>query len=147
GKVVRKTFSELEELMDNSIVQIIGNLKDMRFIKPASPEEIENAEKSLNLKFADDYTAYISHYGVISARGIELTGITEFERLSVVSVTKREKELNSNILSNMYVIENIAIDGIVIVQDEKGLIYAVTSNNKPRKIFSSLAEYIENSKF
>lgn len=129
------------------IIKIISNLEDMRFIKPASMEQIVEAEKELGVIFSDDYTKYVEKYGVISARGIELTGITTHERLSVVSVTKRERELNSNIPANMYVIENIAIDGLVALQDETGKVYSVAPNGKPKLIYNSLSEYVENSNF
>ena len=68
------------------IIQTINNLENMRFIKPTSMEQIIEAEKELGVNFADDY---VKKYGVISAKGIELTGVTNYERLSVVSVTKR----------------------------------------------------------
>lgn len=129
------------------IIQIISNLEDMRFIKPASMEQIIEAEKKLGVSFSDEYTKYVEKYGVISARGIELTGVTTHERLSVVSVTKREREMNSNIPANMYVIENIAIDGLVALQDETGKVYSVAPNEKPKLIFNSLSEYVENSSF
>lgn len=127
------------------IIQIISNLKDMRFIKPASMEQIIEAEKELGVSFADDYTKYVEKYGVISARGIELTGITTHKRLSVVSVTKKERDMNSNIPINMYVIENMAIDGIVALQDETGKVYIITPNGIPTPAYNSLAEYIEFS--
>lgn len=129
------------------IIQIISNLEDMRFIKPASMEQIIEAEKELGVSFADDYTKYVKKYGVISARGIELTGVTTHERLSVVSVTKKERNMNSNIPTNMYVIENIAIDGLVALQDKTGKVYSVTPNDKPKLIYNSLSEYVENSNF
>lgn len=129
------------------IIQIISNLEDMRFIKPASMEEIIEAEKELGVNFADDYTQYVNKYGVISARGIELTGVTTHERLSVVSVTKKERNMNPNIPANMYVIENIAIDGIVALQDETGKVYTITPNGKPKLIYNSLSEYVEKSNF
>lgn len=129
------------------IIRIISNLEDMRFIKPASMEQIVEAEKELGVSFADDYTKYVEKYGVISARGIELTGITNHERLSVVSVTKKERDLNPNIPVNMYVIENVAIDGMVALQDETGKVYLVTPNGKPKLIYTSLSEYVENSNF
>lgn len=129
------------------IIQIISNLEDMRFIKPASMEQIIEAEKELGVSFSDEYTKYVEKYGVISARGIELTGVTTHERLSVVSVTKRERELNSNIPANMYVIENVAIDGLVALQDETGKVYSVKPNGKPKLIYNSLSEYVENSNF
>lgn len=129
------------------IIQIISNLENMRFIKPASMEQIIEAEKELGVSFAKDYTKYVEKYGVISARGIELTGVTTHERLSVVFVTKKERDLNTNIPANMYVIENVAIEGIVVLQDETGKVYMVTPNKHPKLIFNSLSEYVENSNF
>ena len=129
------------------IIQIICNLEDMRFIKPASMEQIIEAEKELGVSFADDYTKYVEKYGVISARGIELTGVTTHERLSVVSVTKKERNMNSNIPANMYVIENIAIDGIIALQDETGKVYTITPNGTPKLSYNSLSEYVEKSNF
>ena len=55
--------------------------------------------------------------------------------------------MNSNIPTNMYVIENIAIDGLVALQDETGKVYSVTPNDKPKLIYNSLSEYVENSNF
>lgn len=129
------------------IIRIISNLEDMRFIKPASMEQIIEAEKELGVSFADDYTKYVEKYGVISARGIELTGVTTHERLSVVSVTKKERNMNSNIPANMYVIENIAIDGIIALQDETGKVYTITPNGTPKLSYNSLSEYVEKSNF
>lgn len=129
------------------IIQIISNLEDMQFIKPASMEQIIEAEKELGVSFADDYTKYVEKYGVISARGIELTGVTTHERLSVVSITKKERNMNSNIPANMYVIENIAIDGIIALQDETGKVYTITPNGTPKLSYNSLSEYVEKSNF
>lgn len=84
-------------------------------------------------------------YGAISAKGIELTGVTTCERLNVISVTKRERNMNPNIPTNMYVIENITIEGIIALQDETGKVYTVTSNKIPKLICNSLSEYIEKS--
>ena len=108
-------------------------------------EQIIEAEKELGVSFADDYIKYVEKYGVISARGIELTGVTTHERLSVVSVTKKERNMNSNIPANMYVIENIAIDGIIALQDETGKVYTITPNGNPKLSYNSLSEYVEKS--
>lgn len=125
------------------IIQTISNLKDMRFIKPISMEQIIEAEKELGVNFANDYTKYVEKYGAISAKDIELTGVTTCERLNVISVTKRERNMNPNIPTNMYVIANIAIDGLITLQDETGKVYTVTPNESPKLSHKSLSEYIE----
>lgn len=133
--------------MTSEVIQLISNLENMRFIKPASADEIKTAEEKLGVQFADDYYEYVSTYGVISARGIELTGVTHHERLSVVSVTEKERKMNPNIPMNMYVIENLAIDGIIALQDTEGRVYTIVPHGKVKKLCNSLSEYIEKSKF
>lgn len=129
------------------IIQTINNLENMRFIKPTPMKQIIKVEKELGVNFADDYTKYVEKYGAISAKGIELTGVTNYERLSVVSATKKERNMNPNIPTNMYVIENIAIDGLIALQDETGKVYTVTPNGSPKLSYNSLSEYIEKSNF
>lgn len=129
------------------IIQTISNLEDMRFIKPTPIEQIIKAEKELSINFADDYTKYVKKYGAISAKGVKLTGITNYERLNVVSVTKRERNINPNIPANMYVIENITINGIIALQDETGKVYTVTPNKNPKLSYNFLSEYIKKSNF
>lgn len=53
----------------------------------------------------------------INGCGIELTGVTTSRRLNVVAVTKRNRAMNGNIPPHMYVIEDMAIDGLLILQD------------------------------
>ncbi len=129
--------------MDNSIIDLIKNLKNVVYLGKVNYEEIENAEKTLNLKFSDEYKLYVSEFGVISAVGIELTGIISSPRLSVIEVTKREKECNENIPDNMYVIENTTLEGLIILQDQFGAIYSIMPNSSPKKIFNSLYEYLK----
>ena len=125
----------------------ISNLKNARFGKPASQSQIESAELRLNLKFAEDYKKYLSKYGVVSAHGIELTGLTLSKRLNVVEITKREREMINGFPSDAYVIEDLAIEGIVIIQKQDGKIYSVDMTGKMEYICNSLQEYISRSVF
>ena len=130
--------------MSKDIIEVIGKLENVHHLKPATNKEIKAAEEALGLKFADDYIQYVSKYGVICASGIELTGVTEHEELSVVAVTKEEKGLDcNNIPSNMYVIENLCIDGLLALQDETGTVYTIMPyDEKPENYFDCLAAYI-----
>ena len=73
--------------MNSKILMIMSNLEDLRFLKPATEAEVTAAEKELGVIFAEDYREYVLKYGVISGRGIELTGVTSAKRLDVVTVT------------------------------------------------------------
>lgn len=130
-----------------TIINVMSNLEDMRFIKPATQLQIDQAEKDLDLEFADDYKEYLLTYGVISARGIELTGLSTVKRLDVVDVTKRERELISNMPSDVYVIENTAIDGVLVVQKRNGNVYSISMNGQMTQLCNSLTEYVLHSNF
>ena len=76
------------------------------------------------------------------ADGIELSGIAKSEHRNVVYLTKQEWGLNPKVPHTMYVVENTCIDGIIIWQDTKGLIYQTLPNTEPKKIADSLSAYI-----
>lgn len=125
-----------------SIIDVIGKLENLKHLKGASREEIKNAERILNLSFALDYKKYLGTYGTIIAIGIELTGLNVSPRINVVDVTLNERKINPNIPSNMYVIENTAIEGILILQNEKSEIFELNNVGIIKKIYNSLSEYI-----
>ena len=126
----------------SKIVDVIKELPELLSTGAASNESIENAEKELGLKFASEYKEYLSVFGSILADNVEITGIAKSPNRNVVSATKREWELNPQVEHNMYVVENLAIDGIIVWQDETGSIYESIPNKKVEKVADSLLDYI-----
>ena len=124
------------------IISTIEKLENLRYLKPATNEQIDIAQKQLGLHFSEEFRQYIQQYGAISAKGVELTGITASPRLSVVEVTKSERELNK-IPNDLYVIENIAIEGILLLQSSSGEIYELSQNAKIQKKYNSICDYLE----
>lgn len=133
---------EKENLDSNYIVEIISSLPKMLPLKPATEKQISDAENQLGLKFANEYKEYLAKFGAIMADGIELSGIAKSKHRNVVFLTQQEWGLNPTVPHNMYVVENVGIDGMIIWQSEKGEIYQSTPNTEPAKIANSLAEYI-----
>lgn len=107
-----------------------------------STEKIEEAEKALGLKFAEDYKEYLTQYGVVSFGGHELTGICDESRLNVVNVTLENREKRPDIDKTLYVIEEANIDGIVIWQDVDGKIYQSGYKESAVKVYDSLLDYV-----
>ncbi len=128
------------------IVEVINNLSSLLPMKPASDTQITDAELQLRVSFADEYKDYLSEFGAIMADGIELSGIAKAEHRNVVAMTKKERELNPKVPNTMYVIENTCVDGIIIWQDTKGMIYQTQPNTEPKKIADSMAEYVSSHK-
>ena len=122
----------------SKIVELINSLPDMLPLKPATEVQITDAELQLRVRFADEYKEYLVAFGAIMADGIELTGIAKSEHRNVVSLTKKERELNPKVPNTMYVIENTCVDGIMIWQVTVCVVYQTTPTSAPKKIASYL---------
>lgn len=128
----------------SKIIDVINGLKNLLPLKPATTEMIENIEIELALPLAEEYKEYLLKYGAIMADDVELTGVAKSKNRDVVQVTKREWASNSKIKHNLYVVENVGIEGIIIWQDGSGKIFESSPNNEAKQIANSLAEYLES---
>ncbi len=125
-----------------NIADILRSMPGFVSLTPATMQQVESAEKILQLKFSNDYREYLSSLGVASFSGHELTGICPTSRLNVVDVTIQERGYTPSIPSDWYVVEQLNIDGIVIWQSNDGSIYQAASNAVPQKINGDFAEYV-----
>lgn len=125
-----------------AINEIISVKRNVFKGKAATVEEINSAERNLGLKFAEDYKEYLMTYGSIAYEGHELTGICNSKRLNVVDVTNKIRERIPKIPKSFYVIEETNYDGIVFWQNSKGTIFKTIDNSKPKKVYSSLEDYV-----
>lgn len=79
-----------------------------------------------------------------SASGFaSLNGFAKSKERNVISVTKREWKANDKIKHDLYVVENLGIDGIIIWQESSGKIYESMPNCDVKLIAGSLAEYLK----
>ncbi len=130
----------------SKIIDVVKNLSELLATGAADSISIDDAEKELELKFAAEYKEYLAEFGSVLADDVEITGIAKSKNRNVVVVTKREWELNPQVEHNLYVVENLAVDGIIIWQDESGKVYESSPNKKTQKVADSLAEYLTDQK-
>lgn len=109
--------------------------------KPANEETIKRAEEKLGRVFADEYKKYLMQFGAISFSDTELTGLNIEKYANVVDVTLKEMKINENFPKDCIVLENMGIEGILILIDSKGKVYE-WKNNKATKIHDSMEEYL-----
>ena len=130
--------------MDN----IIKTLNDLPVPKYAfgsiEAAQIESAELRLNLHFAVEYKEFIQYVGALVFNGNEICGLAPFPSLNVVHETALAREHDAAFPKLMYVISSLHIDGIQILQNEKGEIFQYMPKQFTKKIFNSLAEYLES---
>ena len=130
----------------SKIIEVINSLENLLVLNPASEEDVENIEIELALPLAEEYKEYVLKFGAIMADDIELTGFAKSKNRDVVQVTKREWAANNKIKRNLYEVESLGIEGIIIWQDGSGEMYESRPNHGATKIADSLAEYLESKK-
>lgn len=124
-----------------NIIEQINSLSGVRTLPTQGIAEIENAESVLGLKFASEFIEYSEVFSAISAKNIELFGVTPHKRLSVVANTLLVRETDNTFPTDAYVIGNQGIEGVVVIQFTNGTIHKY-SPACITKIADSLNEYL-----
>lgn len=127
----------------SDILKVLKKMENFVSMDGVQEEAILLAETELGLQFASDYKRYLLEYGLASADGHEFTGIVKSSRLNVVDVTIKLKNKFKNVPADLYVLEEWAIDGIVIFQRSDGSIYKANPKSQLLKVADSFAEYLE----
>ena len=104
--------------MDN-IVDKIKTISKLYHASGCSADQIDDAQKLLNLTFPEDYVNYVKEYGAISFYRTEWSGLNVTGYLNVVENTIQERKLNPDFPDDCFVIENLGIDGKIVVEDVK----------------------------
>ena len=126
----------------STLIEKLKQNEDAIFGKGVSKRAVTAAEEQLKVTFSREFDEYLQRMGILAVDGHEITGLLGSERVNVVEVTRHQREMNSNVYPNLYVIEETNFDGIVIWQDEFGSVYKTKFNGQPKKICSSIEEYL-----
>ena len=127
----------------SNFVKALESKTDLYKLSSATVEQINDAEKSLNIIFADEYKEYLAVFGAASANAHEFTGICQSSRLNVVDVTISERQRNPSVPLELYVVEQANLDRIVVWQSSAGEVYQTAPNMQIVKLCKSLCEYLD----
>ena len=105
-------------------------------------KQVKEAQSELEITFPEDYIDIVREYGAISFYGTEWTGLNVGDYLNVVSVTKKEREINVDFPPDCFVLENQAIDGLIVICNEKGEVFSF-QYSKSERIHDSISDYLD----
>lgn len=125
----------------NNIIKTIESFKRKRFTGSISSELILNAENELGLKFAKEYKEVLRNYGSLCIKGEEFLGI-DSNNYDIVKATKDARMNNNNFPLDAYVIEDTAIEGILIVQKNTCELFTYQPNGQLQHLSDTLDEYL-----
>ena len=130
----------------SNIIAIINKITNKETGSPASMEKIEQAEKRLGLKFAEDYKEYLTTFGALVTDYVELTNVRDGE-VNVCDQTEDLRNWYRPFPKDMYVVFYAGIDDIVVLQNSTGEIFYITSEHELMPAYSSLAEFLQHIEF
>jgi hypothetical protein len=111
-----------------------------------SDEAITEAEAALSLKFAADFRDYLKKLGCAEYYAHELCGLGGPSHVDVIDVTKEARGLYPALPNDLYVVEDLHIDGVLFCQGPDGTVFQVTPGGEPASAFRSLAAYVEGTR-
>lgn len=126
----------------SSIVEKINKIDKLYHAKGCAYNQIKEAQEALGITFPEEYMDIVKEYGAISFYGTEWTGLNVDDYLNVVSVTKQEREMNSDFPAGYFVLENQGIDGLMVICNEEGQVFSL-QYSKVEKIHDSISGYLE----
>lgn len=127
----------------NNIITTIESFKRKLFTGSVSSELIVNAENELGISIAPEYKEVLKKYGSLCVKGEEFLGI-DCDNYDLVKATNEARKNDKNFPLDMYVIENTAIDGILIVQNFTCELFSYQPNGKLQNVATCLDEYLQS---
>ena len=108
-----------------------------------SEEEIQRAEEKLGMTFPKTYRDIVKEFGSVEIEAEEIFGLGVEGYLNVVETTLKEREMAEGKLDGYLVLQNIGMEGILIVVDEQDRVFEYQLGEF-RNLLSSTAEYIKS---
>ena len=124
------------------IVDKLKSVPDLLHLNGCVTSQIRDAQQALGIVFPEEYVEYVKEFGAVSFYGAEWTGLNVSGSLNVVTATMQERRLDSSFPNDVFLLENIGVDGLMIVMGEDGKIYSF-QHGKKAFLYNSLCEYLD----
>lgn len=124
------------------IVEKIKSISKMYHVTGCTTRQLMEAQSALGIEFPEEFIDYVKEFGAISFYGTEWTGLNVDGYINVVEVTKQEREMNSSFPNDCFVIENLGIDGLISIVNQKGQVFSLQYDKK-ELICESLIDYLD----
>ena len=123
-----------------NINEFVSKLNNVTRKEKCSLSDIQQAEEKLNLKFSEEYKELLLS-GSFSNDYFEVTSIND--ECDVVQLTNEVRSIYKNLPKDLYVLIDVGVDGIYILQNQKGKIYEVDDEDEIIQSSGSFVEYLK----
>lgn len=125
-----------------NIIDKIKSIPDLNYIDDCTDEQLEDAEKELNITFPEEYRQYLKEFGCIDFDATEFTGLGIDGDLNVVEATLAERKYNSNFPKDCFVLEDYHIDNVKVIVNEDGKVFII-QDDVIKPMCDSINDYLD----
>jgi len=126
----------------SKILDVVSKIKHKDNLGLCTLEEIKAAEQTLGLKFSDEYIELITIFGTLSTDYLDISSTLKDPFYDVVHLTNEVRNRYSGLPQDLYVIYDVHVDGVVILQNESGKVFAIDESSSLMEAYESLAAFI-----
>lgn len=124
--------------------QIIEELPEILSNGKVDDSLIKETQEKLGVDFSEEYSDVLKHFGFLMYNGNRYLGISRNGKYDLLSATNEARLQDPDFPQNMYVISNMGIDGILLLQDSCGHIYSYKKQCSLIKLSDSFIDYLNS---
>lgn len=129
----------------SKLIELIKN-NDCDYIGKVDIDIINEAQEKLDIKFPEEIIEYISEFGVLSYGSNEINGLGTNSYLNIVKATQNARQNFTKFPDELFVIQDIGINDLLILADEFNNIYEWNGYSY-KLIFNSFYDFLNQEIF
>lgn len=129
----------------SKLIELIKN-NDCDYIGKVDINIINEAQERLDIKFPEEIIEYISEFGALSYGSNEINGLGTNSYLNIVKATIDARKNFSKFPDELFVIQDIGINDLLILSDSFNKIYEWNGDSY-KLIFNSFYDFLNQEIF
>ena len=126
----------------SKILEVVNRIKHKDNLGNCSLEDIKAAEQALGLKFAGEYIELLTNFGTLTTDYLDISSTLKDPFYDVTHLTKDVRNRHKGLPNDLYVVYDVHIDGIVILQNASGKVFSIDETGSLMEAYDSLAAFI-----
>lgn len=107
-------------------------------------DDIKELEDKLTIKLDNSLKSYLKNIGLFSYEDKEFFGLGVKGYKNMLKATLEERELNDSFPKDCLVLQNVGVDGLLVLVDTKGQVIEWTPSGHNKIISNNLEEFLIN---
>lgn len=146
SKPFRDSMSKyLDYCIARDLIDKIKEIDELNEYGHCTDEQIEQAEKELDLEFPEEYTDYVKEFGCISFGNTKWTGLGVTGEQNTVEATQKAKSANRKFPDGYFVLEFLNDGKRAAIVNEEGSVFIMENGRiSSADKYYSISDYLDH---